>query len=108
MGVGIVTAGTVVLPLDRRVLLLMGNIGDDDAVWQGTTRLARDAIELVATNARRSVFHHPDDADILNGVELPQPREYEIDVGDSLERFMAPDGWPPRAESGESPQEPRA
>ena len=43
----------------------------------GVTKTAVDLNRATAGNARRYVFHHPDD-DPLHGLVLPQPREREL------------------------------
>jgi hypothetical protein len=57
----------------------MTEIGGDDDTGPGTTKLAKDFNQLLARNARRAIFHHPDDQP-LEGIELPEPREREIYV----------------------------
>lgn len=80
-GVGLGTAGGVLVPLDRRVGLLMGPIGAPDNERSGTTMWARDFNQRLAWNARRAIFHHPEDSP-LDGIELPEPRDQEIEVQD--------------------------
>lgn len=100
IGVGLLTAETIVVPLDRYALLMMRNIGDDDLVWPGSTRLWRHTVPLIATSAQRYVFHHPEDAALLEGLDLPEPRPREMSEVD-LERFTMPDGFPSSAQTDE-------
>lgn len=47
--------------------------------------------ERFAWNARKELFHHPDD-NPLNGVELPPVRDRETQVSQPPENFLLPDG----------------
>ena len=85
-GVGLATAGGVLLPLDRRVGLFMTRTGDPDNVLPGTTAWAREFNQQLALAARRALFHHPDDTP-LEGIELPEPRDHEL-VVDSLNKLL--------------------
>jgi hypothetical protein len=84
-GVGLVTAEAFVLPLSRRVGLMMGRI-DGQAVPElelsGTTKLARSFVHETIRGARRYLYHHPDD-DPLAGLDLPDPSSQEWgDIGE--------------------------
>lgn len=70
-GVGLKTAGSVLMPLDRHTAVVLTNRGDlggrghgdatDGAALRGTFAMARSINSAVAGQARRFVFHHPDD-----------------------------------------------
>ena len=73
-GVGLATAGAILLPLDSdsrnrptrsvpssRVALMMGSPESPDFQNPGTTALAWDNNQRTANAARRAVYHHPDD-----------------------------------------------
>jgi hypothetical protein len=76
-GVGIGNAGEVHVPLDRRVALSMGDGSTGDARLQGVTKTAIYLNDAMARNARKYLFHHPED-DPLRGLELPGPRVREL------------------------------
>jgi hypothetical protein len=76
-GVGVENAGGVYVPLDRRAALVMGAEGDPDGRQHGSAKMAALLNLLTAGNARRFIFHHPDD-DPLRGLELPEPRAKEL------------------------------
>lgn len=87
---GFANARHVMLPLTRDALLVMGELEMKDdmrrtpiPVRQGTTKWERVANNLVAGMARSALFHHPDD-DALNNMDLPQPRDREMDGADEL------------------------
>ena len=94
MGTGLVTAGGILMTLDRRTALLMNDVGDQDLVMPPAAAYARSVNGAVAFNARRAIFHHPDDDPLAGLPPLPQPRENEVGVGDALERFTFPEGMP--------------
>lgn len=79
MPVGTVTAGGILVPLDRRVALVMIERGDPDLELAGDAVLARALNQQVVAQARRAVFHHPED-DPVDGLELPQPSAHEVDI----------------------------
>ena len=86
----------ILIPLDRRAALVMDELGAPDSQRLGTTKLARQLNRWFVENARRYMFHHRDD-DPLYGLELPAPRDQEMDVGDQVQQFVRTDGWqPPR------------
>jgi hypothetical protein len=76
-GVGIANAAAVYVPIDRRAGLIMTAPGRGERRVFGTARSALIANQAMAQNARKYLFHHPDD-DPLSGVELPQPRGREL------------------------------
>ena len=70
-------AAEVQVPLDRRAALSMRAAGRGDQLVPGSAKIAADLNQAVANNARRFLFHHPDD-DPLAGLALPQPRPREL------------------------------
>lgn len=87
---GFMNAHNVLLPLARDALLVMGELtpGHDVRrvpipVRQGTTKWERTVNRLVAGMARSAVFHHPDDTP-FTGIELPAPRDREMDGAEEL------------------------
>ena len=81
LGVGALTAAAVLLPLGRRVALFMKPPGTGDDQIPGVAALARDLNQRTALNARRAIYHHPDD-DPLRGVFVPPRREHEMTLPD--------------------------
>jgi hypothetical protein len=77
LGVGIANAGEIHVPLDRRVGLSMGNEGTGDLRMPGVAKTALYLNDAMAKNARKYIFHHPED-DPLSGLELPEPRRREL------------------------------
>jgi uncharacterized protein DUF4238 len=77
MGTGIGNAGEVHVPLDRRVALSMGGGSTGDARCAGVTKTAIYLNDAMVKNARRYLFHHPED-DPFRGLELPGPRTREL------------------------------
>lgn len=73
---GLTSNGGIMMPLDRRVALLLTEHPKDLKV-QGTTVRARAFNQVLASNAHRCLFHHPAD-DPLQGLELPEPQEPEV------------------------------
>ncbi|MBO1334389.1 DUF4238 domain-containing protein [Streptomyces sp. VRA16 Mangrove soil] len=92
-GVGIGTAGAILMPIDRRVAIMMVPSDDDDFCVRTHTKLAKELNQRFAFNARRELFHHPDD-DPLEGAELPSPRNSEIRISQPPSKFLMPDGPP--------------
>jgi hypothetical protein len=90
--VGLETAGGILVPLDRRVALLMTEVGAQDLQLTGFTALANSFNQRLADGARRVIFHHPAD-DPLRGLKLPKPRRQELHAPDPAEllRQSAPD-----------------
>jgi len=76
-GVGIGNAGEVHIPLDRRVALSMSDGSTGDLRVRGVTKTAVFLNDATARNARRYLFHHPED-DPLRGLRLPGPRLREL------------------------------
>jgi len=77
MGIGIGNAGEVHVPLDRRVALSMGDGSTGDARCAGVTKTAVYLNDAMAKNARKYLFHHPED-DPFRVLELPGPRTREL------------------------------
>jgi hypothetical protein len=65
------------VPLDRRVALSMGDGSSGDAQCAGVTKTAIYLNDAMAKNARKYLFHHPED-DPFSGLELPGPRTREL------------------------------
>lgn len=79
-GIGLATAGGFAVPLDRRSALVIGASPDlPDMRVPGNAALANRVNAGVAANARRAIYHHPDDREVLRGLRLPPARSYEID-----------------------------
>ncbi|MFE2426838.1 DUF4238 domain-containing protein [Streptomyces sp. NPDC059373] len=89
-GVGIANAAAVLVPIDRRAAIMMASPGPDFVV-RTHTKLALELNQRFAWNARRELFHHPDD-NPLEGVELPSVRDREMQVSQRPENFLLPDG----------------
>lgn len=81
MPIGLATAGGVLVPLDRRVALIMGEVGVDDELTHGSAVIAQSLNQRLAHEARRYVFHHPEDSP-LQGIVLPEPRTQEVETDD--------------------------
>ncbi len=77
MGVGVSNAGEIHIPLDRRVALSMGNGSTGDIRMRGVAKTALYLNDAMAKNARKYLFHHPED-DPLRSLELPGPRLREL------------------------------
>lgn len=81
-GVGLMTAGSILMAVDRHTALVLTNRGDlevrgagdapDGAVLKGTFSMARGINAGAALQAGRFVFHHPDDD--LDDLVGPQGR----------------------------------
>lgn len=94
-GVGIFTAQLFLIPLSRRLALtiqprhrLPSDLGViPDFMQQGSTRIARIINQEIVAQARRYVYHHPDDSP-LGGLLLPEPvfRQPKMSNGDDLIR----------------------
>jgi hypothetical protein len=78
--VGLATAAGLLLPLDRHAALIMGQPHATDEETPGTAALARTFNQILAANAHRCVFHHPDDT--LNGIDLPDSTGPQISTID--------------------------
>jgi hypothetical protein len=82
-GVGLATADAYVLPLSRRIgLVVMPHERGRDLRTAGTTALWKVFIDHALGNARKYLFHHPDDI-IPDGWEVPPPRGVELAPIDS-------------------------
>ena len=71
MGIGLLTAGRVLVPLGRRVALLMNGLGAPGFRVRRTSAVATEVNAGVTWNSQRAIFHHPDN-DPLAGIELPE------------------------------------
>ncbi|MFJ3359549.1 DUF4238 domain-containing protein [Streptomyces anthocyanicus] len=89
-GVGIANAAAVLVPIDRRVAIIMREPGPDVS-YPASTKAARELNQRFAWNARKELFHHPDD-NPLDGVKLPPVRDREMQVSQGPENFLMPDG----------------
>ncbi|RAS59430.1 uncharacterized protein DUF4238 [Lentzea atacamensis] len=67
----------ILVPLDRRVALLMVDGTGDDRMIAGTTQASKSLNQEIVNGARRCVFHHPDD-DPLAGLVLPEPAQAQL------------------------------
>ena len=95
LGTGIDTADQILVPLTRRLCLSLAtrdSLAPDlahavDLVQPGSTQVALYANSATSRNARRFLFHHPQDTP-LAGLELPDRREREIGQSGDPWRFM--------------------
>jgi len=86
-GVGLFTAAGIAVPMDRRHILVIGTSPDlPDLRVPGNAALANGVNARVIWNARRAVYHHPEDAAVVAAARLPPARPYEIepDTGGDL------------------------
>lgn len=90
MGVGILNAQGLLVPVGRRMALFMdwppkavldGEIGTDDLRIAGTTDIANWINGAVMNTARKALFTHPDDSHLTSG-PLPEPRSREVGIPD--------------------------
>lgn len=81
LGTGLGNAMQLYVPLSRRVGLCMGALGDrvPDFIIPGTASMAKQLNDYTLWNARKIVFHHPDDTPYADRT-IPQPRGQEMDV----------------------------
>lgn len=87
--IGIGTAWVILFPMSRTVGLIMSaNMidgptavasGETDVTMQGSTYLANLLNDATISNARESIFYHPDD-ECLIPAQLPAPRDRELDT----------------------------
>jgi hypothetical protein len=90
-GVGVGNAAAVLVPIDRHAAIMMASPGHDDFLVRPHTKLAKELNQRFAENARKELFHHPDDKP-LEGVELPPTRNREMQVSRPPEGYLMPDG----------------
>ena len=78
MGVGLATASAYLMPLNRRLGLIVRphDYGSDIEI-DGTTSLWALFTEMMLQNARKFVFHHPEDS-IPSDLIIPRPRKAEL------------------------------
>ncbi|MCP2267978.1 Protein of unknown function (DUF4238) [Actinokineospora diospyrosa] len=100
-GIGLINAWSLTLPLARSVGLMMIDPipfvdhlrfedvaqGQADTREPPTSRLANMFNHATARNARRWIFHHPDDSSLI-GNELPPPRTTEISFSGASTDFV--------------------
>ncbi|MER7109381.1 hypothetical protein ABT360_17040 [Streptomyces sp. NPDC000229] len=91
LGVGIGNAAAILMPIDRRAAIVMASPGPDDFFVRSHTKPAEELNQRFAYNARRELFHHPDD-DPLDGVDQPSVRDREMVISQSPESYLLPDG----------------
>jgi hypothetical protein len=86
VGVGLLTAAHILVPLDRRTGLVMGDVphdiesagyGSEDALLPASSLLSRWFNESIIENARQEIFCHPDDKHLV-ARPLPKPRDFEL------------------------------
>ncbi|MDD2817882.1 MAG: DUF4238 domain-containing protein [Candidatus Nanopelagicales bacterium] len=78
LGVGLATAEAYLLPLSRKLgLVVMPHEHGADVQVGGTTNLWRVFVDHTLENARGYLFHHPEDS-IPPELILPQPRSLEL------------------------------
>jgi hypothetical protein len=83
-GVGFATAEGFAVPLARDLGLVIGaSPGYPDLRLRGHPPLARAMNAYVAANARKCIFHHPDDALLASSLVLPEPQPNEIEFGNT-------------------------
>ena len=75
LGVGLLTATEVWLPVDRRAAIVFLDGWPHDAELPATTATARWINTLVANSARRWIYHHPEDQPMSNLLVEPTYRE---------------------------------
>jgi hypothetical protein len=68
---GLASAPYVLVPLDRRVVLVLGAMDDQDYPLTGNAQFAFKVNRDVVRNAHRRLFHHPED-EPLTGVDLTE------------------------------------
>jgi hypothetical protein len=114
LGVGIANAHTFLIPLSRRLALTaqrrerlppeMQDAADFSAA--GTTRAAKSINQATAANARRYIYHHPNESP-LEGLSLPQPnrQRFTMNGGGS---FISEAGMFPDADSDTPRRFPRS
>jgi hypothetical protein len=100
MGIGLVTAGEILIPLARQVALVLGEFGGEDTRHCGTTATARMFNQALADNAHQAVFHHPDD-DPLAGIDLPQPGQRVTGGYEQIKSMVFPESI---AAPGQTPE----
>jgi len=91
-GVGLATAAQIFLPLDRRVGLIMGEVGGKDMQAAPSADLARRMNAALAMSATAAVFHHPDDNPLV-GLELPAPHQRRTGGYEQVKSFVSSE-WP--------------
>lgn len=67
----------ILVPLDRRVALMMVQNNGKDRLVAGTPQASTAANQEIVNGARRCVFHHPED-DPLAGLVLPEPAQAQV------------------------------
>lgn len=94
-GVGFGNAAAYFLPLSRRHVLLIGGTQETShAPLRGNAAFANSANQWTAANARTAIYSHPDDADVIRALTLPEPREWEISPDETSDFLRKEDLWP--------------
>ena len=103
MGVGILNAQGILVPVGRQMALLMdwppkevpdGVIGSVDHRIAGTTDIANWINAAITNTARKALFTHPDDSHLTSG-PLPEPRSREVGIPnlEPFRRISEIGGW---------------
>lgn len=90
VGVGLGTAAAILMPIGRRAAIMMAGPGEDFVV-RPHAKLAKELNQRFAFNARKELYHHPDD-NPLEGIKLPPVREREMRMSQPPESYLMPDG----------------
>lgn len=91
-GFGLATADAYLVPISRRIALAVRPHRDDpDVRVPGSTVLWKVVTGQVLGNARKYLFHHPEDR-IPDGVVVPPPRSVELSPVDAS-LFEPQVGW---------------
>lgn len=91
-GVGLATAAGFAVSLSRHLGLVIGASPDlPDLRLPGYPALGRLMNAGVAANARRCIFHHPDDTKLVEALSLPEPQLNEVSHG-STDHFVKEEG----------------
>ena len=100
-GVGLANAGAFALPLSRRHGLVIGASPDlPDLRVEGNVLSANGLNQATIMNSRTCLFSHPDDQDVIRAMEIPSPREWELNPM-SAESFIDEEGLAGRFSEGE-------
>jgi hypothetical protein len=79
-GVGLATAGGFALPLSRKHGLVIGASPElPDLKVDGNAQTANGLNQATIVNSRICLYSHPEDEEVIKGMYVPQPREWEID-----------------------------
>ncbi|MEU0236412.1 DUF4238 domain-containing protein [Nocardiopsis sp. NPDC006198] len=87
MGIGLLNAGEVVVPLARKAALIMGEFEGPDDTLPGSTMASKIINQAMINNARDAIFFHPDDK-IIETIEVPPYEETETDIGEQMKELI--------------------